>query len=95
MFARVPLNQLNTVPEKPAAYPEFSMFGELPAWGMYIRHAMGVEVSNLKLSCIKKDYRTAIVLHDVARSQFTSISVKEPDHKKPFYQYNSTGIIVK
>jgi Glycosyl hydrolases family 28 len=95
MFARVPLNQLNTVPEKPAAYPEFSMFGELPAWGMYIRHAMGVEVSNLKLSCIKKDYRTAIVLHDVARSQFTSVTVKERDHKKPFYQYNSAGIIVK
>src|SRR6187399_396158 len=36
LFAKVLLSELNSVPEKPSAYPEFSMFRELPAWGIYI-----------------------------------------------------------
>jgi len=93
MFARVLLNQLDSVPEKPTAYPEFSMFGELPAWGIYVRHATGVQFSNLKLSCVKKDYRTAIILDDVHHSQFMSTAINGAAGKKSFYQYKSTGIV--
>ena len=55
----------DSVPELPAKYPEFSMFKELPAWGVYIRHARGIQVKNLRLYCLAKDYRRAIVLNDV------------------------------
>src|SRR6185436_16771036 len=41
-FAKVSLNELDKVPEMAAAYPEFSKFIELPAWGVYIRHAKGI-----------------------------------------------------
>lgn len=95
MFAEALLNKLDSIPERPAAYPEFSMFRELPAWGIYIRHASDIRFNNLRLSCGKKDYRTAIVLHDVYHSGFTSTSVKEPQHKKSYYQYKSTGIVIK
>jgi polygalacturonase len=95
MFAKIMLNELDSIPEKPAAYPDFSMFRELPAWGIYIRHASDVQVSNLTLWCGKKDYRTAIVLDDVHDSQFISMDIKEPGNKKPFYQYHSTGIVFK
>ena len=47
LFAKVLLNELDSVPEKPAAYPDFSMFRELPAWGIYIRHARDIQFSNL------------------------------------------------
>jgi len=95
LFAKVSLSELNSVPEKPAAYPEFSMFRELPAWGVYIRHAKEIQFSNLSLSCIKKDYRTAIVLDDVSDSKFLSTTIKETDNKKGLYQQNSKGIIFK
>jgi polygalacturonase len=95
MFAKVLLNELDSVPERPNAYPEFSMFRELPAWAIYIRHANDIRFHNLKLSCGKKDYRTAIVLDDVHRSEFISTTVKEPDHKKPLYQQKSSGIVFK
>ena len=95
LFAKILLNALDSVPEKPAAYPDFSMFRELPAWGIYIRHARDVQLTNLTLLCAKKDYRTAIVLDDVHHSQFISMDRKEPGHKKPFYQYHSTEIIFK
>ena len=76
MFAKISLDALESVPEKPAAYPDFSMFRELPAWGIYIRHARDVKITNLSLSCAKKDYRTAIVLDDVHHSQFISMDIK-------------------
>ena len=34
-------------PERETNYPEPSMFGELPAYGFFIRHARGVELSNV------------------------------------------------
>jgi len=95
MFAKVPLNELDSVPEKPAAYPEFSMFRELPAWAVYIRHASEIQFNNLRLSCVKKDYRTAVVLDDVHHSEFRSTAVKDPGTKKSFYQYRTTGVVVK
>ena len=90
-FANVSLDELDSVPENAAAYPEFSMFRELPAWGMYIRHAEDVRTSDVHLSCIKKDYRTAIILDDVHHSQFDSVNVKKPGSSKVFYQFHSSG----
>ena len=94
-FANVPLTALDSIPEKPAAYPEFSMFGELPAWGVFIRHAKNIQFTKLSLSSGKKDYRTAIVLDDVQSSQFNSTAVTEPDKKKALYQRNTSNIIYK
>ena len=94
-FAKSSLNELDKVPEMAASYPEFSKFLELPAWGIYIRHASGIQFNDLKLSCEKKDYRTAIVLDDVHHSEFISTTVKEPEKKKSSYQYKSSEIVFK
>ncbi len=95
LFAKILLDALDSVPEKPAAYPDFSMFRELPAWGIYIRHARNVQFNNVRLLCGKKDYRTAIVLDDVHHSRFISMEIKEPGNKKRFFQHHSTEIIFK
>jgi Glycosyl hydrolases family 28 len=72
----------DSVPELPAKYPEFSMFRELPAWGLYVRHVRGMQVKNLHLYCAAKDYRTAIVLDDVEGASWEGTVVKEPGNKK-------------
>ena len=54
-----------------------------------------IQFNNLKLSCTKKDYRTAIVLDDVHHSQFVSTTIKEPDKKKSIYQQNTSEITFK
>jgi len=92
-FAKVSLNELDKVPEIPSSYPDFSKFIELPAWGAYIRHAKAIEFNNIKLSCNKKDYRTAIVLDDVHDSKFISIIMNEPVKKKTIHQQNSSQLI--
>jgi hypothetical protein len=67
----------------------------LPAWGIYIRHAKEIHFNGLKLSCNKNDYRTAIVLDDVHRSQFVSTTIKETEKKKPVYEHRSSEITHK
>lgn len=95
-YAKVGLEELDKVPEMAAAYPEFSMFKELPAWGFYLRHVRGIVFKNVVLVCTKKDYRTAVVLDDVAGATFKSLKVNEPAAKKEsVYSYKSTGVILE
>lgn len=64
-MAYVPLSRLDQVPEKEKDYPEFSMFGELPAWGFYVRHASGLTFKNIKLTLDNYDFRPAFIFDDV------------------------------
>ncbi|AHG93184.1 glycoside hydrolase family protein (plasmid) [Gemmatirosa kalamazoonensis] len=54
-----------TVPERAAMYPEPSMFGVLPAYGFYVRHARGVRLDGVQVSWEQPDTRPAFVLDDV------------------------------
>jgi hypothetical protein len=54
------------VPEREQDYPEFSMFGELPAAGLFVRHAKGLRLKNVQLIFKKEDVRPARVFDDVA-----------------------------
>lgn len=60
-----PLDSLNTITEATSSYPEFSMFGELPVWGLYVRHVKGLTLKNVLLKFRKSDFRTACVFDDV------------------------------
>ena len=58
------------IPEREKDYPEPSTFGILPAYGLFIRHAKNVEVSNLTVQFINEDTRPAVVLMNVDRASF-------------------------
>lgn len=53
------------VPEAIDQYPEFHMFGELPAWALYIRHVEGLKMSNVRAKAVAQDYREPMVTEDV------------------------------
>ncbi len=89
------LDALDSIPELPAKYPEFSMFKELPAWALYIRHAKDVDMQQVTFTCAAKDYRTAVVLDDVQSANITALTIKEPGNKKPVFQHNTKGIAIK
>lgn len=94
-FGRVSIDNLKDIPEKPNSYPEYNMFGELPAWGVYIRHAAGMQFTNLTITADKADFRTAIVMDDVHKATFKKLTVKEPESKKKIFAANSTEITPK
>ncbi len=74
-IAQIKTDELNKVPEKVSDYPEFSMFGELPAWGFYIRHVSGIKITNLKLHYKKFDFRPAVVFDDVKNINLDGIQI--------------------
>jgi polygalacturonase len=53
------------VPEKQAQYPQSYMFGVLPAYGFYVRHAGNIALDNIELRCKTEDMRPAVVCDDV------------------------------
>jgi polygalacturonase len=52
-------------PEKEASYPEPSMFGDIPAYGFFIRHAKDITLDDVEVRCLRDDLRPAFVLTDV------------------------------
>lgn len=91
-YANLPLWRLQDVPEEIGAYPEFSMFGELPAWAFYVRHVDGLTMRNLQVKIKKPDYRPAFVFDDVNALELESIVVKG-DVKKDAFIFRDVGNI--
>ncbi len=92
-IAYLPLNSITSIPENEANYPEFSMFGELPAWGFYIRHAEGIKMKNVKVSYMEDDFRPAFVFDDVKGIEMSDIFI--PKAKEcPVILFNNTSEII-
>lgn len=53
------------IPEVEADYPEYSMFGSLPAQGFYVRHARGISFDDVEVSYAATDFRPALFADDV------------------------------
>ncbi len=53
------------VPDLERDYPEMYMFGELPAYGLYLHHVSGVVLNNVRFRLGREDLRPAIVGDDV------------------------------
>jgi polygalacturonase len=51
--------------EKEADYPEPDMFGPMPSYGFFIRHARGVDLTDVDIRTEKEDFRPAFFLEDV------------------------------
>jgi len=66
-------------PEKEDAYPEPSMFGELPAYGFFIRHVKGLEMRDVEVSYLKQDARPPFILNDVKGVDFRHVKAPHAD----------------
>jgi polygalacturonase len=60
-------------PEAEKAYPEPRMFGEMPAYGFFIRHVKGIEMNDVQVSFLKEDLRPAFHLESVKDVEFNHI----------------------
>jgi len=72
----VPPRQPYETPEREKEYPEPSMFGLLPAYGFFIRHASGVELSDVTVGYEKEDSRAPFVLDDVKGAGFHHVEAQ-------------------
>jgi polygalacturonase len=63
-------------PAAELAYPEPTMFGDLPATGVFIRHARNVELSNVEIAVEAPDPRPALRIEDT--DGFDAFRLKAP-----------------
>lgn len=83
-YAHLPVHRLKDVPENESQYPEFSMFGELPSWGFYVRHVKGLSMKNINMKVLEYDFRPAFVFDDVDGLNLTKIKIEENNNGKQF-----------
>jgi hypothetical protein len=88
--ANIDLDSLSKVPEKEDDYPEFSMFGELPAWALYVRHAEGIKMKNVKVSYKEFDFRPALVFDDVKDVDLNNVQILTGE-ELPIILFNKVG----
>ena len=87
-------NASKKIEDLPEQYPEATMFGILPAQGIYIRHAKNVQIKNLEVRTINGDYRPVIYADDISGCIFKSIKKEYQVKTKSAFEFkNSTGII--
>jgi hypothetical protein len=68
-----------TIPEEAEKYPEYAMFGKLPAYGMYCRHVAGLKLTNIQLQLAGIDKRHAVVLEDVTGAALDGLDAAHSD----------------
>jgi hypothetical protein len=62
------------IPELPAHYPEYDMFGVLPASGFYCRHVKSLRLLDTQVAFAQEDLRPALVCEDVAGLRITDFA---------------------
>lgn len=63
----------SSVPELEDLYPESTMFGELPAYAFFIRHAEDISLSDITATTLNPDLRRSVQSQDVRGLQLLSI----------------------
>jgi polygalacturonase len=66
------------VPERESAYPAGRMFGQLPAYGFYVRHARAVTLRNVHVSCEQPDARPAVIADDARELAIDGLRAPSP-----------------
>lgn len=71
-------------PEKETDYPEPVMFGEIPAYGFFIRHVKGITMTDVEVSFMNNDARPPFLLSDVKGADFNRVKAQRTASGKTF-----------
>lgn len=83
------------VPDREKDYPEPSTMGILPAYGLFVNHAKGLRVSNVRLEYMEEDTRPAITLMNVEGIRFHSVMADKSPEAPRFVLRNVTDFAAK
>jgi polygalacturonase len=84
----VPPREAYETPEREKEYPEPSMFGMMPAYGFFIRHASGIGLHNVEVHFLSEDRRPAFVLDQVSGVTFQDVVSRKVDGVPSFVLKN-------
>ena len=82
-------------PEKEDTYPEPTMFGDLPAYGFFIRHVKELQMRDVEVSFLKEDLRPAFWLNDVTDIDFLHLKAQHAADVPTFWMKNVSNLSVQ
>ena len=53
------------------------MFGDIPAYGFFVRHVLGLQMHHINVQYLKDDQRPAFIFDDVKGADLQSIKAKK------------------
>jgi hypothetical protein len=68
------------------------MFGELPAWGMFVRHVDGLKMKNISFSLEEPDFRSAFVFDDVKNLEVDGLELDAKGGDKALVMRNVENV---
>lgn len=93
--AFMPADSTHIITEATTNYPEFSMFGELPSWGFFIRHVDGINMTNVTIRYKQEDFRVPIVMDDVQNAGFNKLHIPTSVQPPVIWMRNSRNISIQ
>ena len=82
-------------PEKEDTYPEPAMFGELPAYGFFIRHVKGLQMNDVQVSYLKEDARPAFWMNQVNGADFYRLHAQHGANVPTFFLKNVENFVLQ
>ncbi len=83
------------VPENETAYPEPSMFGTLPVYGLYARHVRNLTVRDFEVGYLADDARPPVQLEDVKDAFFHRLRAQRSPGAPAFILRGVDGLVVR
>lgn len=81
---------IDEVPENESEYPEYKMFGKLPAYGIYARHVRNISLYNVRLDYDREEHRPALLFDDVEGLALEDLNLKDPSGEGPSVVFKNT-----
>ena len=72
------------IDERETKYPEATMFGMLPSYGMFIRHVENISMRNVEFFAKSPEARPAFYLEDVQGGEFQNLNI-DIDHSASIF----------
>jgi polygalacturonase len=79
---------LSIPPEKEEEYPESDMFGKLPSYAFFIRHAKNVSLNNIHLSYEEKEMRPALECDNVEQLSISGLKAEADQDAESLIVFN-------
>ena len=83
------------VPELEKGYPDPQEFGELPAYGFFIRHAKNIELNHVEMKLENDDYRPAIIMDDVNVASLNHVKMDKVGNVPSLILNNSKDVVIE
>jgi hypothetical protein len=80
--------------EQISDYPEHYYFGVLPSWGFFLRHLVGVRLSQVRISTQNSDERPSLACEDVTGFRLDGWRELNDQEARPIRYRNTRGVLI-